>query len=297
MSKITREFKEEVAKVLIKKHESYEGLLKDFLRSYNISASQLTKIKKGVRNNLMDNEKWIYIGRKLNIEFNRRRWNIAKTDVFEIIKEEVLFCQKHSKSRIFVDECAIGKTFTAKYLSRTLTNCFYVDASQGKTRSGLARILAQSLGLSNRYLTVDLMANIKYYLNALEIPPIVIVDEAGDLSYSAFLDLKELWNATENNCGWYMMGADGLKAKIKNGVKLNKVGYAELFSRFSESYSSVVPIENGERLAFYKKLIGDVLSVNLEDQSQIPHIIRKCLVNGGNFGGLRRAESLIILNS
>ncbi len=43
--------------------------------------------------------------------------------------------------------------------------------------------------------------------------PLVVLDEAGDLQYEAFLELKALWNATEMCCGWYMMGADGLRRR------------------------------------------------------------------------------------
>ncbi len=244
----------------------------------------------------MTNDQWLTLGRELNVEVSRRRWKIARTDVFDLIEEDVLFCQQHSKSRIFVDECAIRKSYTAKYLSKTLKNCFYVDASQAKTRTLFIRLLAKTLGIDNKGKYSDIMANVKYYLNSLKHPPIVIVDEAGDLAYNAFLEFKELWNATENNCGWYMMGADGLRTKIQRGINSKKVGYAELISRFSERYSSIVPTDRHEKLAFYKKLIGDVLSVNMEDKSQIPAIIKKCLIGGDNVGGLRRAESLIILN-
>ena len=42
---------------------------------------------------------------------------------------------KNAKAMIRVDECGIGKTFTAKYLAKSRKNCFYVDASQGKSIS------------------------------------------------------------------------------------------------------------------------------------------------------------------
>jgi hypothetical protein len=48
---------------------------------------------------------------------------------------------------------------------------------------------------------------------------------------------------------------------------------------------------------FYKKLISDVLSVNMKDKSQLNDIVKKCLVNdSGRISGLRRAETLVLLN-
>lgn len=297
MAVITTAFKKNVSEKLLQKRDHFEGSTMDFVKAWGIKGSQLLSLQKGNTRLVFTNQQWLTLGRELQVEVSRRRWRLARTDVFDLIEEDVLFCQKHSKSRMFVDQCAIGKSYSAKYLSRTLRNCFYVDASQAKNRALFIRLLAKALGISDKGRYCDVMANVKYYLNSLKHPPIVIVDEAGDLTYKAFLELKELWNATENNCGWYMMGADGLRKKIQRGINAQKVGYAELFSRFSERYSSIVPTDRREKLAFYKKLIGDVLSVNVEDKSQIPTIIKKCLINGDNIGGLRRAESLLILNS
>jgi hypothetical protein len=128
--------------------------------------------------------------------------------------------------------------------------------------------------------------------------PIIIVDEAGDLEYPAFLELKELWNATENHCGWYMIGADGLRAKITMGMYHKKEGYKEMFSRFSERYTTEVPIDKNEKLKFYRKLITDVLSANMDNKENLEAIVKRCLTTSDDhISGLRRAESLLILNS
>ena len=96
---------------------------------------------------------------------------------------------------IFVDDCEIGKTVAAQDLSRRLVNCFYVDASQCKTKRLFINALAQAIGLKEKSKYAETKENIKWYLKSLD-NPIVIVDEAGDLEYPAFLELKEFWNAT-----------------------------------------------------------------------------------------------------
>jgi DNA transposition AAA+ family ATPase len=252
-------------------------------------------LKSGEKDGLMKEAQWLQMGRRLNVSADEREWKPAKTIVFSYIEQEILFCKKYAKARIFVDDCGIGKTFTAKYLSRTLKNCFYIDASQCKARTQFIRHLGSTLGVGDNGRLVDIMSDIKYFLHALP-SPIVIIDEAGDLDYNALLVLKELWNATENACGWYMIGADGLRAKMIRGISNRKVGYRELFSRFSEKFSSVVPTERQEKERFYRQLITDVLSINA-NPDVVPHIVKKCMIQQeGNIGGLRRAESLLILN-
>lgn len=295
---LTTEFKKRVLDALMEVRKNYEGSDAAFAKKWGINAAVYSRLRNGEIGELLNGTKWISIGRELGVSTGERKWKTAKTDVFAMIEEDILFCKEHSKSEIFVDACGIGKSYTAKYMSRTVKNCFYLDASQSKTKNQFIRLLAKTIGMDGSGRLYDVLANIKYYLKTIT-KPVVVIDEAGDLNYEAFLTIKELWNATEGACGWYMMGADGLRAKIERGISCKRVGYREIFSRFSEKYSRIVPAGKEDQAAFYRKLIGDVISVNCEDPTVVPKIITSCLVRdaNGDVGGLRRAESLLILNS
>lgn len=294
---LSNEFRKKVLVELQNARTNFDGSDAAFAKQYQINGSVFSRLKSGELDKLLRDAQWLTIGHMLGVTMNDRVWKVARTDVFIAIEQEVLFCKHNAKARIFVDDCGIGKTFTAKYLSRTLKNCFYLDASQAKTKQAFIRLLARTLGVDDKGRYIDVKENIKYYLHVLP-QPLIIMDEAGDLDYSAFLEIKELWNATEGVCGWVMLGADGLRAKIERGIAYKKVGYREIFSRFSEKFGAIVPVERTSRVAFYTKLINDVLVVNTPDKSKIQAIVRKCLVQqDGNIGGLRRAESLLILNA
>jgi hypothetical protein len=294
---LTQDFKLKIIDGMIERRELYDGTDGAFAKSLGISAAVYSRLHKGEHMGLLKTTQWIMMAQFLGITIEDRKWNVAKTDVFCMIEEDVQFCKAYAKAKICVDDCGIGKTFTAKYLSRTIKNCFYVDASQAKTRQAFIRLLAKTVGGESKGQYFVVKETLKFYLKSIS-HPVVIIDEAGDLEYEAFLELKELWNATENYCGWYMMGADGLRAKIERGIANKKVGFAEIFSRYSEKFSAIVPRERQDRNAFYKKLITDVLSANNCDPDQINTIAKRCLSNdsGGHIGGLRRAESLLILS-
>lgn len=296
MINLSDDFKRKVVSRLLEIRENFGGSDAMFAKQWEMSGSVYSRLKKGEVTGLLKDSQWLNMGRQLGVNQHQRRWNTAKTEVFQIIEEDVLFCKKNSKSRIFVDDCGIGKTYTAKYLSRTLKNCFYVDASQGKTKRTFIKLVARAIGIDVNDKYDNIKANVKYYLSTLP-EPIVIIDEAGDLEYNAFLDLKELWNGTENACAWYLIGADGLRRKIERGINSKKVGYREMFSRLSERFSYSVPNGKEPRMIFYKKLITDVLMANMADTSNINTIVKRCLtMDNGDIGGLRRAESLLILN-
>lgn len=58
--------------------------------------------------------------------------------------------------------------------------------------------------------------------------------------YEAFLEIKAAWNGTEGCCSWYLMGADGFKAKLERGIEFKTVGFAEIRSRCGDKYNSIL---------------------------------------------------------
>ncbi len=296
MVSLPADFRKKVADALISQRQNFDGTDQQFAIQYGINGSVFSQIKNGKDlNGLLREAQWLSLGNTLGVGMRERNWKTARTDVFNAIEEDVLFCQGYSKSLMFVDDCGIGKTHAAKHLSRTLKNCFYVDGTQAKTKQQFVRLIARTVGADDKGRFVDVKANLKYVLRILP-NPIIIIDEAGAPDYDALMEIMEFWNATEGFCGWYLIGADGLRAKIERGIAGKKVGFAELFSRFNERYRSIVPSERNEKINFIKKLITDVLTPNIARKGDIPSIVKKCLVNdSGRISGLRRAESLAIL--
>jgi len=299
MIQISNDFKTKIVAKMLEVRTNFDGTDQQFAKQWDINGSVFSRLKtSNTFDGLLRDAQWMNLGRELDVQLTETKWNVARTDVFTTIEEDVMFCQEHAKSVMLVDDCGIGKTFTGKYLSRTLKNCFYIDGSQAKTKQAFIRLMAKTIGVDDRDKYVRVKANIKYALRMLP-NPVIIIDEAGDLEYTAFLELKELWNATDKACGWYLMGADGLREKMERGISHKKVGYAELFSRYGEKFTTIVPPERNERIAFYRKLINDVLSVNMSNKTRQSEIVKRCLTNDGtgHIGGLRRAEKLLILNA
>ena len=160
-----------------------------------------------------------------------------------------------------------------------------MDCSQVKTKVRLVRQIALGFGLEAKGRYEEIYANLVYYVKSLH-QPLIILDEAGDLQYEAFLELKALWNALENVCGWYMMGADGLRAKIERSIDCRKVGYTELFSRFGDAYRQVTPLDGEERKTFLMRQVVEVAKLNVPQGVDAVSLARKS-------GSLRRAYTEI----
>lgn len=255
--------------------------------SLGISTSVYSSIKNGQTAKALSDGNWISIARKLNVSLRPgMEWKAAKTPTFDFITAQLELSQQSSLSAILVDIPNIGKTFTAKYYVRTHKNAVYIDCSQVKTKTQLVRKIASEFGVSSGGWYHNVYEDLCYYLRSID-HPLVILDEAGDLKNDAMLELKAMWNATERSCAWYMMGADGLKERIRRSIDLKMVGYTEIFSRYGNHYSKVTPDDGREREQFLNGQAKIVAKVNAPEGADIAAIVRR------SKGGLRRVYTEI----
>ncbi|MFD2874076.1 AAA family ATPase [Mucilaginibacter ximonensis] len=298
MIEVNNEFRQKVAKALLEVRKNYGGTNEAFSIKWDINKSVFSRLKGGELTGIISDANWLRIGRQLNILPGKLNLKIARTDVYEQIEEDVMFCKKHSKAMIFVDICEIGKTTAAKDLAMRIENVIYLDGSQCKTKHLFVRALAQAVGVDNSGRIADIKASIKEQLLTLK-EPIVIIDDAGDLKLEVFLELKEFWNGTEGYCAWYMIGDDSLSHLIEKAIRSHKPGFRALFSRFSGSFSSLTSeLSANDRTLFIRNLIYKVLEANIRNHAQIPALAAKCMKIDkltNQIGGLRRLESTLIL--
>lgn len=295
---ITNDYKNRVLSALFEARNNYTGSDSAFSKTVGLNVSVFNRIKKGESTDgLISPAKWLSMGRILDVKLNDKNWITARTAVFNKIERDLQDCKQNSIALIMVDECGIGKTYSARQIVKTIKNAFYVDCSQAKVKQQFIRLLARTVGVDSDGKYSDVKKDLKYAISNID-KPVIILDEAGDLEYNAFLELKELWNATEGDCGWYMMGADGLRSKINRGINNKKVGYREIFDRFNNKYMKSVPAGFEAKLDFYSEMISEVLVSNLplDQHYKINELVPKILGDDALFlGCLRRAHTFVNL--
>lgn len=244
---ITENNKKEIVAAMKENRAVFGGSDMKYAKTLGISASQYSRIMRGETERILSDANWTSIARRLGVELaGRIKWNVAETPVYRYISTQLERCQAESLSALLCDCSDIGKTFTARAYVRLHTNAVYVDCSQVKTKTQLIRYIAKEFGVGYTGRYADVYEDLVFYLKTLP-KPLIILDEAGDLQYEAFLEIKALWNATEGFVGYYMMGADGLREKISRSIDALKVGYTEIFSRFGKRYLKALPREREER--------------------------------------------------
>ena len=279
---MTKEIKQKIVEAVKLRLPNYKSAAKMSV-SLDINSAQMSRILNGELDGVLSDAKWISIARKLDVQVEAAgEWKAAKTPVYAQVYSQLQACQQEGLSGLLCDMADIGKTYTAKQYVKENRYAAYIDCSQYKSKQQLIRAIAREFGVSHNGRLTDIYSDLVFYLKSIP-NPLVILDEAGDLYYEAFLELKALWNATEGFCGWYMMGADGLKRKIENNILYKRVGYAEVFSRFGSRYQKITPDGQEALDEFRRTQVAMVAKVN-DGAADVKAIIAK------TSGSLRRVK-------
>lgn len=250
---ISEDFKLKILEAIRKDRELFDGSDAMYATRIGISPSQYSRISNGEIDKVISDAKWYSIAQQLWVRLSPHPdWKTANTPIFQYIITQLETCQKQSFSSMLCDLSDIGKSYTARYYARNHKNVIYVDCSQAKSKQRLIRSIAKEFGVDANGRYADVYENLINHLKTLQ-NPLIILDEAGDLQYEAFLEIKALWNAYEG-CAYYMIGADGLKEKMQRNIEHKKVGYTELFSRFGKRYGNATD-------AIQKELPTDLLTL------------------------------------
>ena len=283
---ITNDIKTRIIEAIKANRENYPSDAKH-AAALGINTAVYSAVKNGQTDKVLSDASWIAIARRLDVELRSKiEWKAAKTPTYLYIMAQLEFSQNSCTSGILCDIPNIGKTFTARLYASSHKNAVYVDCSQVKTKLKLIRKIAKEFGVNSNGRYNDVYDDRVFYLRSID-QPLIILDEAGDLQYEAFLELKALWNATERCCAWYMMGADGLKEKINRSIECKKVGYTEMLSRYGDRYSKVTPDDGKEREKFLREQAHIVAKLNAPEGTDVKAIVLKTQ------GGLRRVYTEI----
>jgi hypothetical protein len=161
-----------------------------------------------------------------------------------------------------VDDAGTGKTYACKVFAHAKPHVYYVDCSNCRQRGRFARTLAKAVGVDGVSTGIDDLLEEVIYAIQLTENPLIILDEAGDLADTAFLELKRLYNNLEGICGFYIVGADGLRRKIDRNIAREKVGWTEIFSRMGKRSSKHVAGDPDTKRQIMQTMAISVITAN-----------------------------------
>lgn len=110
--------------------------------------------------------------------------------------------------------------------------------------------------------------------------PLLILDEADKLSDPVLYFFITLYNELEDHCGIVLCATDHLEKRLKRGLKLNKRGYKEIFSRIGRKCVTL-------RGPGYTDVLQICVANGISDKRQVRAVFNQCE------GDLRRVRRRI----
>lgn len=163
-------------------------------------------------------------------------WQIVETGAFQEISYALDDAQQWKNVTWVVGEAGCGKTTTARMYAESHREVFYLQCSEDMYKGEFVKEIARVVGLRTEGYTVrELWKAILSALVQMD-APLLVFDEADKLTESVFHYFISLYNQVEDKCGMVFLSTDYIRKRITNGLRYQKPGYKEFYSRIGRKY-------------------------------------------------------------
>jgi DNA transposition AAA+ family ATPase len=273
------------AKLTIK-NDLYQFVQKVGKGSQNAASKQLTKVSNATISNILagkwDNiaeSMWLSIQKQVSSTGNE--WKIIP-DTKRMIAVNKVYSDAQNNSEVFciVAPEGSGKSVPAEYYASNNDNVFLVKAGEHLNRKTFLTETLRSLGKdSGGYTVYEMMGLVVETLLRIE-NPLIIIDEADKLTDQVLYFFITIYNETEDRCGLVLQATDHLEKRIDKGVKINKKGFKEIYSRIGRRFISLPPNTQAD--------LEKIAVMNgVDDELEVVSIVNDCE------GDIRRIKRLV----
>ena len=232
----------------------------------NTSVGTISSIMNGKYENISD-EMFRNIASQVGCRSKDTGWQIVETSAYQEIRYALDDAQRWRNVTWVVGEAGCGKTTTARLYTEEHKEVFYILCSEDMKKGDFVREIAQKVGIKTDGHNIreiwSLILDDVIQMDA----PLLIFDEADKLTEPVFHYFISMYNKLEDKSGIVFLSTDYIKKRINLGLRHQKPGYKEFFSRMGRKY-----FELEETTA------GDVYSIcvanGVQDKKKIEEVIR-----------------------
>jgi hypothetical protein len=198
-----------------------------------VSSALVSRLLKGEWE-LISEEMWRNISNQIGS--GKKRWEIVETRNYKDLMKIFSDAQEESMSIALCAGTGNGKTLTARIYTEEKREVFHVVCRDYWNRKWFLQELLREMGRSSTSENLfDMMNEIVHTLKRMN-HPLIILDEADKMSDSVLYFFITLYNELEESCGLVMMATDYLEKRMKRGLRLNKKGFQEVYSRIGKNF-------------------------------------------------------------
>lgn len=232
----------------------------------NTSVGTVSNIMNGKYENISD-EMFRNIASQVGSRTKETGWQIVETSAYQEIRYALDDAQHWRNVTWVVGEAGCGKTTTARLYTEEHKEVFYILCSEDMKKGDFVREIAQKVGIKTDGHNIreiwSLILDDVIQMDA----PLLIFDEADKLTEPVFHYFISMYNKLEDKSGIVFMSTDYIKKRISLGLRHQKPGYKEFFSRMGRKYFELEEMT-----------VNDVYSIcmanGVQDKKKIEEVIR-----------------------
>ena len=173
-------------------------------------------------------------------------WQIVETGAYQEITEVLSDAQRWRSVRWVTGEAGCGKSTTARVYLQDHKEFFYILCSEDMKKGDFVREIARTVGIRTEGCNIrevwGLILDDIIQMDA----PLLVFDEADKLTEPVFHYFISLYNKLEEKCGVVFLSTDYIVKRISNGLKYQKPGYKEFFSRIGRKFFTLEPTDQND---------------------------------------------------
>ena len=170
-------------------------------------------------------------------------WQIVETGAYQEITAVLSDAQRWRNVTWVTGEAGCGKSTTARVYLQEHKEVFYILCSEDMKKGDFVREIARTVGIRTEGYNIrevwGLILDDIIQMDA----PLLVFDEADKLTEPVFHYFISLYNKLEEKCGVVFLSTDYIAKRISNGLRYQKPGYKEFYSRIGRKFYELEPTD------------------------------------------------------
>jgi len=257
--------------------ETTKGMISERLTAFvermgsqNKAATAL-KISNGTVSQIL-NRNWELISDEMwrnvaaHMRFNASQWTSVETRDYKLLTQLLTDAQDNSNVFAITGEAGTGKSHTIRLYVDNHKKVYALQCAEFWNRKIFLQELLTAMGRDYSGLNVnDMMNEVVKNLKSQD-RPLIILDEADKLADPVLYFFITLYNRLEDHCGIILIATDHLSKRIMAGLRKNRKGYKEIFSRIARRFIELTGPSTSDIMAI-------CMANGINDQQQIRKVM------------------------
>lgn len=178
---------------------------------------------------LIKDDMWRNVASQIN--YRDEAWEAVETRDYKVINMLLNDAKQNSLVLGVTGNAGTGKTFSIRHYTDNNKRTYLLCCNEYWNRKQFLSELLSEMGKDYSGYTVGEMMHEVVRTLKMQEKPLLILDEADKLTDQVLYFFITLYNQLQDQCGIVLCATNHLEKRLKRGIKLNKKGYNEIWSR------------------------------------------------------------------